>query len=107
MKYILGLAIDFTVLAHQVASADPRFEPLAARESEDAIFRRNPLVEQRDATQASTLTLHVAGSTFGIRQIEELVANAFHRRERSKFPSAYVYNTGQWGEYKDLLALTF
>lgn len=107
MKYILGLAIDFTILAQQVAAADSRFQPLGAKDDQDALFRRYPLVEQRGETKSNTLTLKAGGSQFGIRQIEELVANAFHKMERSKFPSAYVYNTGQWTKYQDLLCLSF
>lgn len=107
MKYILGLAIDFTVLAQQVEGADPLFQPLAVQDTEVDLFNRYPLVEQRGGTQANTLTIRVGKAQFGIRQIEELVANAFHKMGRSKFPSAYVYNTGQWAKFKDLLCLCF
>jgi hypothetical protein len=107
MKYILGLAIDFVVLAQQVAGADRSFQPLAARDSVDPLFKRYPRVEQRGSRGANTLTLTVGETNFGIRKIEELVVDAFHKMERSEFPSAYVYNTGQWSKYKDLLALTF
>lgn len=107
MKYILGLAIDFTVLAQQVAGADRRFRPLAASEDHNAIFSRYPLVEKRGSTTANTLTLTVGASQFGIRKIEELVVDAFHKMERSDFPSAYVYNTGQWTKYQDLLGFCF
>jgi hypothetical protein len=31
----------------------------------------------------------------------------FHRLNRSGYPSAYVYSTGQWHKYRDLLVLCF
>jgi hypothetical protein len=106
MKYILGLAIDFTVLAQQVSSLDPSFTPVANGDP-GVVLAKYPPVAQRGERQANTLSLSVVGRTVGIRRIEERVADAFHAMERSKYPSAYVYNTGQWKKYTDLLGLCF
>jgi len=107
MKYILGLAIDFTLLAQEIARLDTAFAPLSAGDEAASVFARYPLVEQRGERQANTLTLSVGTATVGIRKFEERVADVFHAMERSKYPSAYVYNTGQWKKYLDLLALCF
>jgi len=106
MKYILGLAIDFTVLAQEVSKLDPTFVPVADRDP-NGVLSKYPPVEQRGERQANTLSLTVGGTTVGIRKFEERVADAFHSMERSKYPSAYVYNTGQWKKYTDLLGLCF
>lgn len=106
-KYVLGLAIDFTLLAQELSRQDPGFTPLTAQEDESVLFQRYPLVTKKGNTQANTLTVSVGASALGIRRFEERVANAFHAMERSKYPSAYVYNTGQWTKYKGLLRLCF
>lgn len=107
MKYILGLAIDFTLLAQEVNRLDPAFSPLGDGDDLAAVFDKYALVEQRGDRQANTLTLSVGTATVGIRKFEERVADVFHAMERSKYPSAYVYNTGQWKKYTDLLVLCF
>ncbi|MCZ7683734.1 MAG: hypothetical protein M5U28_35190 [Sandaracinaceae bacterium] len=106
MKYILGLAIDFAVLAQEVSRLDSRFAPQTDRDA-SAVLAQYPPVAQRGERQANTLSLTVGGTAVGIRKIEERVASAFHAMERSKYPSAYVYNTGQWKKYTDLLGLCF
>jgi hypothetical protein len=107
MKYILGLAIDFTLLAQEINRLDQAFCPLEEGSDAAAVFAKYPLVEQRGERQANTLTLSVGATAVGIRKFEERVADVFHAMERSKYPSAYVYNTGQWKKYTDLLALCF
>ena len=51
--------------------------------------------------------MRFADSEEGIRKIEESVANLFHGMDRSDYPSAYVYNTGQWKKFQDLMLLCF
>lgn len=107
MKYILGLALDFTLLAQRLSTVDE--EGKAARKglSEEELFARYQLVTERGSRQANTLTLKYGGMQQGIRKIEESVAEFFHRLKRTDYPSAYVYNTGQWQKYKDLLVDCF
>lgn len=107
MKYILGLAIDFVVLAQRVSQADANFTPLMVSENDDTLFGRYPLVQARGTKKSNTLTVTVGEYRYGIRKTEERVADAFHKMQRSDFPSAYVYNTGQWSKFRDLLALAF
>lgn len=106
--YVLGLAVDFAVLAERLAEADP--EALDARPTitELEIFARYKLVEKVGSKIANTLSLAFDGAKKkGIRRTEEELVTLFHGLGRSSYPSAYVYNTGQWQKYKDLLVLTF
>lgn len=107
MKYVLGLALDFVVLAQQLEEADPDFRRLEEGEGEEEIFERYPRIEARGGREANTLTLSYGGRSFGIRRIENRVVEAFHEMGRSSFPSAYVYSTGQWRKFLNLLTLSF
>jgi hypothetical protein len=107
MKYILGLAIDFTLLAQRLSMVDEEGKTLRKDLTEEELFARYQLVTERGSRQANTLTLKVGGMQQGIRKIEESVAEFFHRLKRTDYPSAYVYNTGQWQKYKDLLVDCF
>lgn len=106
MKYILGTAIDFIVLAQRVGEVDKGYEP--SLEKED-IFERHNRVEEKGDETLNTLTLRDGdGNDYGIRKTEERVLGLFHEElNRLDYPSAYVYNTGQWHKYQDLLELCF
>lgn len=107
MKYILGLALDFTLLAQRLSTVDEESKGLREGLTEEGLFARYQLVTERGSRQANTLTLKYGGMQQGIRKIEESVAEFFHRLKRTDYPSAYVYNTGQWQKYKDLLVDCF
>lgn len=107
MKYILGLALDFTLLAQRLSTVDEESKALRKGLTEEGLFTRYQLVTERGSRQANTLTLKYGGMQQGIRKIEESVAEFFHRLKRTDYPSAYVYNTGQWQKYKDLLVDCF
>lgn len=106
MKYILGTAMDFTILAQRVNKNDKGYEPNL--ETEDIFERYNRVQEKGDET-LNTLTLRDdSGKEYGIRKTEERVLGLFHEElNRLDYPSAYVYNTGQWHKYQDLLELCF
>lgn len=106
-KYILGQALDFTMLAQKLSNHDVEQKLFTPKLSLDEIFKRYGLVESRGGTTANTLTLRINNQEEGIRKIEEDVANLFHNMDRSDYPSAYVYNTGQWKKYQELLLLCF
>ena len=104
MKYILGLALDFVFLAQRVSGGND-FDPDLTREN---LFERYERVERSRGRKLNTLTLRDgAGGEVGIRQTEERVLEFFHGVRRTDYPSAYVYNTGQWHKYPGLLALAF
>jgi len=107
MKYILGLALDFALLAQRLATVDEEGKAPRKGLTEEYLFARYRLVTERGSRQANTLTLKYGGMQQGIRKIEESVAEFFHRLKRTDYPSAYVYNTGQWQKYKDLLVDCF
>ena len=107
MKYILGLSIDFICLAQSVSSLDRDFQPLKIGESHEDIFKRYKLIEKTGKRDANTLTISFNDKKVGIRKTEELVCNCFNEMQRTNYPSAYVYNTGQWKKYTDLLSLAF
>lgn len=106
-KYPLGLAIDFVALAEQVSQADTAYQPLSINEDSDDIFTKYNLVEKKNNKKSNTLTLEVGSSSASIRKVEERVSTTFVQMKRSGYPSAYVYNTGQWRKFLVLLEHAF
>lgn len=106
-KYVLGLALDFTLLAQRLSNIDSEAKVFRPNLTESSLFNRYTLVLSRAGTQANTLTLVYNGQSEGIRKLEERVGEFFHSLNRTGYPSAYVYTTGQWHKYKDLLTLCF
>lgn len=108
MKYILGLALDFTLLAQKLSAYNQSFKITQDSIKLDEIFSKFQLVKRVGSRAANTLSLTTeTGERFGIRKIEEQVVDFFHGLHRSAYPSAYVYNTGQWRKFEDLLVLCF
>lgn len=106
-KYVLGLALDFTLLAQRLSLVDTDAKSARKRLTEATLFRRYRRIKERGDTQANTLTLKFGDVTEGIRKIEESVSALFNELKRSSYPSAYVYDTGQWHKYKDVLVECF
>ncbi len=102
-KYILGLALDFALLMQQVSGIDAEAKASQPTLTIEQFQARYPRVLERGDRTANTLTITYAGKEVGIRKIEEQVAVLFHSLDRSDYPSAYVYNTGQWAKYQGLL----
>jgi hypothetical protein len=107
MKYILGLAIDFAILAQRLSAEDSEAKKFRPDLKYEKIFQTYTLITERGESQANTLTLQYGSTQVGIRKTEESVATLFHGLERTGYPSAYVYNTGQWPKYKALLVMCF
>jgi ethanolamine utilization microcompartment shell protein EutS len=107
MKYVLGLALDFTLLAQRLTLIDPQARHFRPELTAEALFVRYPRVTERGRTAANTLTVTFEGREEGIRRIEEQVRRLFYQLARPGYPSSYVYATGQWTKYQDLLALCF
>jgi hypothetical protein len=106
-KYVLGQALNFTMLAQKLSNYDEGQKVFTPELVISEIFERYGLVESRGGTTANTLTLKFSGQEEGIRKIEESVASLFHGMDRSDYPSAYVYNTGQWKKFQDLMLMCF
>lgn len=105
MKYILGLGIDFTMLAQALSNADTWGNDYKPDLSEEQIFERYEFVAARGAKAANTLSFKYEGVSYGIRKFEEKVVDLFNEMDRTGYPSAYVYNTGQWHKYKPQLLI--
>ena len=106
-KYPLGLAIDFAVVAQQLAAVDPRLRKFDPTLDIDGIRSRYDIVKERKQTKANTLTLRFRGVSAGIRSVEERLCAVFAATNRPGYPSAYVYNTGQWHKFEEMLVNCF
>jgi hypothetical protein len=103
--YYLGLVIDFCLLTEKCLRHIGEIEEDHSRD-ETIFFESFPLITKRGETQANTLSVQLGSrrnDTCGIRKIEEMVVSYFENIERVGYPSAYVYNTGQWHKYQDTL----
>jgi hypothetical protein len=76
MKYILGLAMDFTLLAQRLANVDAEAKAFRPDLTSEQLLSRYNRITERGDTLANTLTLRYGDSEFGIRQIEEAVARS-------------------------------
>ena len=107
LTYILGLALDFTLLAQRLSRLDPEARLFRRKLTEATLLARYELVTKRGKKQVNTLTFKYGAATLGIRTIEESVCDLFIKADRTGYPSAYVYNTGMWHHYKALLVDCF
>jgi hypothetical protein len=105
MKYPLGLALDFALLAQQLALHDNQAKRFRKGLSKRQLFARYKLVTSRGKREANTLTLQFGEAEVGIRKLEESVGELFVELGRPGYPSAYVYNTGQWKKFQDSLLI--
>lgn len=107
-KYVLGLALDFAIVAQQVLSAKKRDNRFSPEISFSDIEKDYQILTARGGTDANTLTFKIGDSEFGIRTVENAVVDLFHGKlGRLKYPSAYGYNTGQWRRHRALLTRCF
>ena len=106
-RYILGLALDFALLAQKVSLADAEARAFRPSLTVEALFQRYERITEKSGRLANTLTVRYGASAEGIQKIEEQVVKLFHALNRSGYPSAYVYNTGQWHKYPKLLLSCF
>ena len=97
-KYVVGLVIDFSVVAQQLSEVDPTAKLFRPDLEFTRIAERYNIVKERNGREANTLTLQYGGRTFGIRKIEEQVLRLFNELKRPSYPAAYVYNTGMWNK---------
>lgn len=105
-KYTLGMAINFVLLAQRIAPDRSTFEP--SRDDEDIFQKYDRKEKKADGSDLNTLTLIDDGEEIGIRKTEEEVQALFRRNlNRLTYTTAYVYNTGQWQKYRELLADCF
>ena len=89
LTYILGLALDFTVLAQKLSHDDPKAKQLRINFTEAALLSRYELVTMRGRNQANTLSFKSKNKTLCIRSVEEAVCDLFIKADRAGYPSAY------------------
>ncbi len=106
-RYILGLALDFTLLAQKLSQTDPSAKSFRPDLTMDALFQQYERITEKSGRLANTLTVRFGTATEGIRRIEEQIVKLFNSLNRSGYPSAYVYNTGQWHKYPGLMRACF
>jgi hypothetical protein len=102
-RYVLGLALDFALLAQQLSLHDADAKAARPELTKEAILARYPPITARGGRAANTLTLQYGRQKIGIRRIEESIVDLFMDLARPGYPSAYVYNTGQWHKFQDTL----
>jgi hypothetical protein len=113
-KYVLGLALDFTLLKQKLLwGGGGECEDFEPNLTEKKLFAAYSVIEKSGNRTLNTLTLARSGKhsgetrNEGIRRIEEKVTDLFHSLDRTGYPSAYVYNTGQWQKHRVLLVECF
>jgi len=102
-RYVLGLALDFALVAQRLSLHDSTAKSHRPDLSKDELFARYQQRTSHAGRTSNTLTLKYERQSVGIRKIEESVVNLFMELMRPGYPSAYVYNTGQWHKFKDSL----
>ena len=105
-KYFLGLVIDFCLLAQVASSTHQSLQGFSKTGGND-FFQETPPLTHSGGKELNTLTLMLTGKAVGIRKFEELVKQFFESNGFFNYPSAYVYNTGQWKKFSDVLELCF
>ncbi len=103
MKYVLGLAMDFSLLAQQLSSLDQDGQVARPGLERAQLFDRYRLITARGSNTANTLTVVYAERKFGIRKLEESVIQLFLDLKRPSYPSSAPYVTGNWRKFEDSL----
>jgi hypothetical protein len=111
ITYILGLALDFTMAAQKLSEYDEEAKEFRGALNDRTLFARYPRTTSTSEKNVNTLTLTFQHNKLtrrvGIRGIEEDVCDLFLAADRTGYPNAYVYNTGMWHHYQDLLVECF
>ena len=85
-KYVLGLALDFTLLAQSLDSESSLLSSFRHEYTMDDIATNFELVKSRGGSKANTFSVIYNGKQFGIRKFEEGIADFFHASDRSEYP---------------------
>jgi len=102
-KGILGLALDFLMVAEGISQHDGRVADFEPDLEFSDIFER-----YEQASTAATLTLRVDSERFGIRSVHEEVTDLFREDlRRTNFPSAAPHYTGEWRRFEEMLVISF
>jgi len=101
-KGTLGLAIDFVILAEELAKHDDWIAGFDPDITVDDILKRY------DSMAKSSLTLKRGDVREGIRAYHNELIELFREDlNRTNFPSSPGHHTGEWERYDDMLELAF
>ncbi|WP_092920350.1 hypothetical protein [Halorubrum sodomense] len=101
-KGTLGLAIDFVVLAEELAKYD---DWLAGFNPDITV---DDILDRYESTAKSSLTLKRGDTREGIRAFHNELIELFREDlNRTNFPSSPGHHTGEWERYDDMLELAF
>lgn len=101
-KGTLGLAIDFVVLAEELAQQDEWTEGF------DPDITVADILDRYDSMAKSSLTLHRDDVREGIRSYHNDLIELFREDlNRTNFPSSPGHHTGEWERYDDMLEQAF
>ena len=101
-KFVINLALDFTIVAQRLSLTDEEARTIQEQLTVEKLFDRY------EQTAKKTLTLKYGDRKEGIRSVENKVVNFFRdTMNRTSFPHAPGHNTGSWGDYQDLLVDCF
>jgi len=101
-KGTLGLAIDFVVLAEELAKHDDWVAGF------DPDITVDDILDRYDSMAKSSLTLKRGGIREGIRAFHNELIELFREDlNRTNFPSSPGHHTGEWERYDDMLELAF
>ncbi|WP_435093432.1 hypothetical protein [Halorubrum sp. N11] len=101
-KGTLGLAIDFVVLAEELAKHD---DWIAGFEPDITVA---DILDRYDSMAKSSLTLKRGDVREGIRTFHNELIELFREDlNRTNFPSSPGHHTGEWERYDDMLELAF
>ena len=101
-KGTLGLAIDFLVLAEELAKHDDWIAGF------DPDITVDDILDRYDSMAKSSLTLKRGDNREGIRTFHNELIELFREDlNRTNFPSSPGHHTGEWERYDDMLELAF
>lgn len=109
--FVIGLAVDFAVLAEQLSEYEGAWKEFGEDLTFQETLSRFELKTARSGQPANTLSLRPRSAPSapfrGIRAIENRVVDLFHHLNRTGYPSAAPYNTGQWERFPEFLQVAF
>ncbi len=102
-KYVLGLALDFCLIAEQLSDLDDELKKFDSTLTSERLFEKYERITVENDRTLNTLTLEFNGKRFGIRTVDNRVGTLMHSLGRTSYPSSSPYATGQWAKYTDSL----
>lgn len=101
-KGILGLALDFLMVAEELSRVDDRLDGFQPSIDRDDLFT------WYDNEAKTSLTLGDDTGSYSIRSVHNDVIDLFREDlRRTNFPSSPGHHTGEWDRYVEMLEMSF